>query len=194
MSSSSSSDVVVLDDEPEPLQLRERILYKRSPARVKTLDILAKSSSFSSLSLISLKKYCSLAREEGGVTSVEQAGAFLEKRYEWNVSTRVDDLQEAWNATVPENGEKEAVASASKLKTEKEANDVHPDRVSDQNIAFYSQNHLFYMNRYTYRSRKMHLRSVLFSVKLKIIRMLSLLVTQGQLAELLSKKIVKRSQ
>ena len=193
MSSSSSSDVVVLDDEPEPLQLRERILYKRSPARVKTLDILAKSSSFSSLSLISLKKYCSLAREEGGATSVEQAGAFLEKRYEWNVSTRVD-FQEAWNATVPESGEKEAVASASNLKTEKEANDVHPDRVSDQHIAFYSQNHLFYMNRYTYRSRKMHLRSVLFSVKLKIIRMLSLLVTQGQLAELLSKKIVKRSQ
>mmetsp|Transcript_31766 Transcript_31766/g.59100 ORF Transcript_31766/g.59100 Transcript_31766/m.59100 type:complete len:336 (-) Transcript_31766:93-1100(-) len=78
--------------------LRERLLSKRSPGHIKTLDILAKSAKFSSQSISNLKKYCSLARTEGDATSVSEAGAFLEERYGWEVQTREAEMKEAWAA------------------------------------------------------------------------------------------------
>jgi hypothetical protein len=79
--------------------LRERIMYKRSPAHIKTLDILAKSTHFAAQSASNLQKYCALARSAGGASNASQAGEFLQGRYGWEAASRLADLQEAWRAS-----------------------------------------------------------------------------------------------
>ena len=79
--------------------LRERIMSRRSPSHVKTLDLLAKSTKFPSQSVANLKKYCMLARTEGGATSASAAGDFLLQRYGWDVKSRAAEVEEAWAST-----------------------------------------------------------------------------------------------
>lgn len=123
--------------------LRERIVQKRSPSHIKTMDILAKSTTFAAQSPSNLRKYCAFARSEGGCPTVEEAGKFLLDRYAWEISTRVEDMKQAWRESDPERTVTAAESARTAGDSAHSAGDsggvvvrgkpvVHADRVSSQ--------------------------------------------------------------
>ena len=112
--------------------LRERLaLKKSSPAHVKTLDILAKSSKYSSLSSSALEKYCQLAREESSCPSVHQAEEFLRERYGWEVMTRREDFMAAWKKLSEEEKEKSCSTSSAENVVEAKMDDLSGNSIEE---------------------------------------------------------------
>jgi hypothetical protein len=74
-------------------------MYHRSPARVKTLDILARATPFEEQTLAQLTKFCTFAMEESGATTASEAAQFLSDRYDWNIDYECDEFVTAWMAS-----------------------------------------------------------------------------------------------
>lgn len=74
-------------------------MYHRSPARIKTLDILGRATSFEDQSHAQLTKFCIFAREESGAKTPLEGAQFLSDRYDWNIDCDSEEFANAWVAS-----------------------------------------------------------------------------------------------
>lgn len=71
--------------------------YRNTPTHYKTLDVLASVKKLDRFTVLELENYVCRARDEGHVTDIDGVKSFLNTKFNWDCSSRDDDIRKAYD-------------------------------------------------------------------------------------------------